>query len=175
MKVSEYLATFEKSKSFARPNLFAVEIFPPSGIEVSTTVLELISANCKQAELPGKSLNAQPHISGGYLETQMPFHMTYAPINLTFRCSGDLLEKTFFEEWQKLIYNETTNTLGWYEEYVGSASVAQLSRNGRVLKKYSLLEVWPGNINNISVSSDTENAISEFSVSLNYRQYIPLV
>lgn len=174
MKVKDYLATFGMAKSFARPNLYSVELFPPSGLEISNTILEQISANCKSAELPGKSIDAQQHISGGYLATQMPFNTTYMPIPLTFRCSGDLREKTFFEEWHKLIYNETTNTLGWYEDFVGAVTIAQLSRNGKILKKYNLSEVWPGAVNSVPVSYDSTDSISEVTVSLYYRQYRPV-
>lgn len=171
IKPSEYLETFKKSKSFSRPNLFAFEMFPPSELNISSVTLEHISSNCKSTQIPGKTLDAQQHVDGGYIPTQLPFNMTYQSISTMFRCSADLKEKTFFEEWQKLIYNETTNTLGWYEDFIGTVSISQLSRNGNVLAKYHLYEVWPGSISPIEVSYDSTDAISELSVTLNYRQY----
>lgn len=168
---SQYLETFVKSKSFARPNLFSFEVFPPSELEISSTALELICLNCISAEIPGKSIDPQTNVDGGYIATNLPFNASYAPTTVTFRCSADLKEKRFFEEWQKLMYNETTNTLGWYDDYVGSMDISQLSRNGTVLAKYHMYEVWPSSVNPIAVNHDSTDAISEVQVSFVYRNY----
>lgn len=168
---SEFLSTIIKSKGFARPNLFSVEIFPPSGLSISNLELEQISENCLTTELPGKALDSQQNVDGGYLPTTLPFNMTYQPINMTFRCSGDLREKKFFEEWHKLIYNETSGTLGWYDEYIGSVEISQLSRNKSTLAKFHLYEVWPGPIAGVLVGHDSLDSISEIQITLNYRKY----
>ena len=171
IKPSQFLETLVKSRGFARPNLFNLEIFPPEGLQVSSTTLEQLCNNVLTTELPGRVIDAQQNVSGGYIPVQLPFNTSYQPLPVTFRCSGDLREKHFFEEWQKLIYNETTNTLGWYEDFVGSAEVSQLNRNGKVLATYHLYEVWPGPINSIAVSHDSTDTISEIQVSLYYRNY----
>lgn len=146
-------------------------MFPPEELKISSVSLEQLCTNCLSTDIPGRSLDAQQNVDGGYIATQLPFNTSYQQHLATFRCSGDLREKRFFEEWQKLIYNETTNTFGWYEEFIGTIEISQLSRNRTILAKYRLYEVWPGNIGPIQVNHDTLDSISEFQVTFNYRSY----
>lgn len=175
IQVSDFLSTIAASKNFARPNLYQVEIFPPEGLSVSSTTLKGISVNCKFTTFPGKVLDVQPFISGGYIARPTPFAASYSPISMAFNLSGDHKEKDFFEEWMNMVYNETTNTLNYYDEYVGTMVISQLNRQHRVVKSYQLFEAWPGVVNEVPVSNDAENAISELSVIMNFRNYKKLV
>lgn len=169
--VSDFLSTFANSKNFARPNLYQIEIFPPSGLQVDNETLRGICLNCKQTSFPGKTLETQQFIGGGYIARPTVYAASYAPITTTFYLSGDHKEKRLFDEWMKMTYNETTNTLNYYDDYIGTLIVSQLNRKMKVLKSYQLFEAYPISVNEINVESDTENAISEVNVAITYRNY----
>jgi hypothetical protein len=171
MRVSDFLSSITNSKGFARPNLYSLEMTPPDGITIDSYNLEGICLNCKSASFPGKTLESQAYNSDGYIGRQMPLGFTYSPINLTFHLSADHREKKFFDEWLNMAYNDTTNTLNYYDDFVGSMIISQLNRNNTVLKSYLLYESFPISVNEINVGSDMENNITDLSVSIAYRKY----
>lgn len=171
IKTSEFLDIIGQSKGFSRSNHFQVELFPPESVTLSNTALKNICINCNSAVFPGRTLDSNAFILGGMVARNMPISASYAPLPLAFYLSQDHRERTLFEKWQEAIYNESTNTLGFYDDYVGSAYVSQLNRKKEVVKKYQLFEVWPSAINEISIAQSAENTVSELGVSLFYRNY----
>lgn len=171
MNATDFLYNFKLSQGFARPNQFSIEIFPPEGLMIDNTTLKSICNNCKSTGYPGKSLETTIFSGGGFIPRMSPFSMTYQWSALTFLLSADHKEKDFFEKWTKLAFNETTSTLGYYDDYVGTVIINQL-KNHKMSKAYQLLEAFPLSVEPVQANTEQTNSISEISVNFAFRKYI---
>lgn len=162
-------------KSGSRPNLFRIEVIPPSGILVGgyTTLVRsaaLPSATMGTIELP---------MNGGR----------------RFKIGGDRV----FSEWSSTVLNDENYTLRsnlevWQNNMVftnyeidtalGNRSAASTGLYGTVLiyqldeegasvpnGSYRLVNCWPSDISAIDLSYDTTDAVEDFTVTWTYDYY----
>jgi hypothetical protein len=170
------ISTFREAlKSGSRPNLFRIEVIPPTGIVVGgyTTLVRsaaLPSATMGTIELP---------MNGGR----------------RFKIGGDRV----FSEWSSTVLNDENYTLRsnlevWQNRMVftnyeiddglGNRSAASTGLYGTVLiyqldetgasvpnASYRLVNCWPSDISAIDLSYDTTDAVEDFTVTWTYDFY----
>lgn len=162
-------------KSGSRPNLFRIEVIPPSGIEVGGYTILVRSA-------------ALPSATIGTIEL---------PMNggRRFKIGGDRV----FSEWSSTVLNDENYTLRsnlevWQNNMVftnyeidtalGNRSAASTGLYGTVLiyqldetgasvpnGSYRLVNCWPSDISAIDLSYDTTDAVEDFTVTWTYDFY----
>lgn len=80
------------------------------------------------------------------------------------------------EKWSTSIASHSTNNnaqraLGAKSDsnsYVGSAKVQQYSKDGKIIKVYNLVNVWPVNVGQIELSWNNSDQIEEFGVEFSF-------
>ena len=85
----------------------------------SDTTLNLY---CSKVTIPEKVINvAQIRKYGSH--DPWPQSVSYGALTTTFYCDGAMKIKTFFDAWQKLIYNDITGNFNFHKEYISEFDI----------------------------------------------------
>lgn len=160
--------TFE---DFARPNRFVVQITPPQGLTVENRwAYEGVMMNCYTSSLPGFSFGTFEHRTKGPLE-KFPNDAIYEDVSMGFYVDDSMNSRIFFEEWMNLIYNPQTYNFGYRDEYSTDIIISQLGVDN--ISRYSvrLVDAYPTQLGEISLSYEDENTIETFDTQITYRYW----
>jgi len=216
-QIDNFRATMAKAKGFARPSKFAVRINPPNtfrsvpgytanGEEIFTENTEFVKARralmemnnsmrgqinlfCSSIEMPGHDLQTQQIQHGSApVRDMVTSHAFEGMITASFYLSEDLKERHFFEQWQRMAVNVESHKANFYDDYIGSMEIFQLS-NGLDsglpfptfidklidvdMAEYGIRasEVYPATISGIEYSYESGNQIATMAVGFNYREW----
>lgn len=155
----------------ARPNLFRCLINFPSGTGGDT---QLASFMIKAASLP----------SGIIAPIEVPFRgrklkvagdRTFEPWTITVINDTGMEVRNAFERWMAQVNSHSQNVSGFVGSnslgYMKDMQVQQLDRNESVVKSYSFVNAFPTNIGPIDLNFETNDAVEEFTVELNYQYW----
>ena len=125
-QIDNFRAQVVKGDGLARQSKFKVIIRPPDWLVQYRDGIELF---CSDIEMPGHDLEtvAQQH-SSAPTRNMVTHHDFGGSIQASFYLSADLNEKSFFEAWQNTAVNPTTHKANYYNNYVGSLEIYQLSQ-----------------------------------------------
>ena len=216
-QIDNFRAAMSKAKGFARPSKFAVRINPPNtfrsvptynanGQEISTENSEFLNSRralmelnngmrgqinlfCSSIEMPGHDLQTQQIQHGSApVRDMVTSHAFEGMITASFYLSEDLKERHFFEQWQRMAVNVESHKANFYDDYIGSMEIFQLS-NGLDsglpfpsfidkiididMAEYGIRasEVYPATISGIEYSYENGNQIATMAVGFNYREW----
>jgi len=216
-QIDKFRAAMASAKGFARPSKFAVRINPPNtfrsiptytanGQEVSTENTEFLKSRralmelnngmrgqinlfCSSIEMPGHDLQTQQIQHGSApVRDMVTSHAFEGMITASFYLSEDLKERHFFEQWQRMAVNVESHKANFYDDYIGSMEIFQLS-NGldsglpfpTIIDKiidvdmaeYGIVasEVYPATISGIEYGYERGNQIATMAVGFNYREW----
>jgi len=216
-QIDKFRAAAAKARGFARPSKFAVRINPPNtfrsvptytanGEEVSTENTEFLKSRralmelnngmrgqinlfCSSIEMPGHDLQTQQIQHGSApVRDMVTSHAFEGMITASFYLSEDLKERHFFEQWQRMAVNVESHKANFYDDYIGSMEIFQLS-NGldsglpfpTIIDKiidvdmaeYGIIasEVYPATISGIEYGYERGNQIATMAVGFNYREW----
>ena len=226
-QIDKFRAAMASAKGFARPSKFAVRINPPNtfrsiptytakGQEVSTentqflnsrrALMELnnsmrgqINLFCSSIEMPGHDLQTQQIQHGSApVRDMVTSHGFEGMITASFYLSEDLKERHFFEQWQRMAVNVDSHKANFYDDYIGSMEIFQLSNQADFaaignpssylatkvqgvfdkyfdidMAEYGIVasEVYPATISGIEYSYERGNQIATMAVGFNYREW----
>ena len=89
---------------------------------------------CSKVTIPEKSINVtQIKQYGSHFP--WPQSVSYGTLTTTFYCDGAMKIKTFFDAWQKLIWNDLTGNFNYYNEYVSEFDIftrATIAKGGSI-------------------------------------------
>jgi hypothetical protein len=83
-----------------------------------------------------------------------------------------------FESWSNAINALQSNiatTSGSQEDFKTDLLVQQFSKDGEIIRSYSIIGAFPLTVGKINLSWDTQNTIEEFDVSFAYDYWLPVV
>ena len=216
-QIDNFRAAMSKAKGFARPSKFAVRINPPNtlrsvptynanGQEISIENSEFLKSRkalmelnngmrgqinlfCSSIEMPGHDLQTQQIQHGSApVRDMVTSHAFEGMITASFYLSEDLKERHFFEQWQRMAVNVESHKANFYDDYIGSMEIFQLS-NGldsglpfpsfidKMIDidraEYGIVasEVYPATISGIEYSYENGNQIATMAVGFNYREW----
>ena len=116
--LNDVLSIFRSNEGYAQPNRYEVLIYPPIGQQLGNVhggglqnkrMLEQLTLRCESVNLPGRNIATSDDTNIYGPVRQVAEGVTYAEdLSLSFVSSGGLEERVFFEEWQKLAFNEET-------------------------------------------------------------------
>ena len=201
MSLNRFRATMSKSGGYARPSKFVVRVHPPAGgklQELHKNMANQLSFNCNSVEMPGHDLQTQQLQHGSApVRDMVTSHAYEGRISASFYLSADLRERHFFEKWQSMAVNKDSHKANYYDDYIGSMEIYQLSQEtdfaefklpGRVgsrvkgalnhifdrdIATYGIVatEVYPATISGIEYSYASGNQIATMAVGFNYREW----
>jgi len=169
-----HLANFMQNlRDGVRPNQFYVDLALPAALQsLITNVGESqnkIRFLCKASSIPASTVGeiAVPFRGQTF---KLPGDRTFQDWEITVLNDKDFLLRDMFEQWSDMTVGHSQadrfDTGSDARDFMGSGEVNQLDRNGNVLKTYSMIGAWPGEISAIPVDMTSTDSIEEFTVSL---------
>ena len=168
--ISEFqgkLSTF----GLASPNKFRVEF---NGIPV-TDEDKMLNFMCEQVDIAGRSVQSMMNLEYG-IRREVAFNApSYNPLNMTFICTGELMEKRVLDKWNNLIVDSTRGfDVAYYDTYAKNCSleVTTLRPDGET-KSFSVKyqEVYPKSIQSIQLNHSTQNTVLRVSAEIQYAYF----
>ena len=173
-KLQEFIANMNTSGGFARPSRYEFEIFPPRAIS-KREMNDQLTLQCVAVEMPGHDLQSQTRQHASEPEREIvQYHDYEGTIDATFLLSHDLRERSYFEKWQSLAVNKTTHKANYYDNYIGTMYISQLSSaKGAELPSYTMKveEVYPVTVGNIEYSAESTDEVAEQTIKFQYRKW----
>jgi len=197
------LSTIAQGEGFARPNRFMVDFVLPRGVqynseetdgeilfeeEISNSTLEGamqretqiqrgLRAFVENVDMPGRTLDTTDYSIYGPRRQVVTGHSFSGEITMSVYCDKFLRQRSFFEMWQKAAFDQGTNNVHFYEDYIGAVRIYQLGAfaenadRDRISYGVHLFECFPKTISAVSYSQGSENEIQKISVSLAFRNW----
>lgn len=163
------------NKDFARSNLFRCEITFPSGTDKTGKKTE-IEFFIRAAQIPASTIGVIeiPFQGRTY---KIPGDRTFEPWTITVMSDAKMGLRKSFEAWVNKINNEEKNRSQFEGlDYLQNMKVELLARSGKsknemdkqVVRKYKFFNAYPTNVSSIDLDANANDAISEFTVEMQY-------
>lgn len=165
--IKEFRASLDKE--LAIPSDFRVIITPPLSISELMTSGQL-AFRCESANLPGRTVATSDLRIYGPTE-KFPYQTTYEDITMTFICSGDMAEKTFFDGWLELINPSTKWNFEYKENYVTTIEIDQFDRGINKPYKVELKDAFPVSVNQLDLDWSNNSTYHKLSVTFAYTSW----
>jgi len=142
----------------ARPTLFSVEL---TGAEYYK-----VPFLAKAASLPASTLGT---IELSYFgrKVKVAGDRTYAEWSITIINDEDMLIRKGLENWHSKV-NHASSNLRSMTNYKSDAQVHQMGKTGGIIRTYNFVGLWPSEIGAIELAWDTNDAVEEYTVTLQY-------
>ena len=166
------IATAHGKNGYAVSNRFEVIIAAPMA---NFAEQRRVSLRCETVSLPGRNLDSMTDSNIYGPTREIVKGVTYAEdVSLSFVSSGGLEERVFFEEWQKLAFNEETWNVNYYNDYIGSVEIYLLDRQDTKKFGIKLWEAYPKSITATDLSQSPNTEIIRISVGFSFRYWTSL-
>lgn len=155
----------------ARANLFEVELAFPAfaGTQEETRIAKFL---IKAAQIPASTLGVIEQPYRGRI-MKLPGDRVFAEWSITVINDVDQRLRNAFERWSNAINSHTGNiAIASLEDSFVTASIFQLDRSGNRIKAYTFKDLWPSEVAQIEVSNDSTNQLQEFTVTLQYSEWV---
>jgi hypothetical protein len=158
----------------ARPNLFQVELNFPSYVTGRSTSTAKSTFMVKTAALPGSTLGMVTIPYFGR-EVKVAGNRTFADWSVTIINDEDFLIRNAMESWIRGINDNVSNLRSTRartsQSYGVDAEVLQFSKDGRQLKKYKFVGMFPTDIAQIDLDWGSNDTIEEYTVNFAYQYW----
>src|SRR5210317_1478517 len=203
--IGRFIAQVAQGEGFARPNRFLVDFIAPQGVNYDTSLANEVifweevknstygpqlqeetelrrglRAFCESIEMPGRNLNTTEFKTYGPKREIVYGHSFSGEVTATFYTDKYLRQRSFFELWQKAAFDQGTNNVNFYNEYVGAIRVYQLGafaeENDRDRISYGvhLYECYPKAINAVNYNQGSNDEIQKVSITFAFRNWTNL-
>lgn len=148
----------------ARPTLFEAHVYFPDDIGGAS---QDFAFKCKASQIPGSTIGL---IEVPYMgrKIKVAGDRTFPEWTVTIINDEDYLIRRAFEAWMSGI-NQHVGNLRTTKTYMAQADVMQYAKDGELVQSYTFVDMWPSDISPIDLSWESNDAIEEFTVTLNYQ------
>lgn len=146
-------------KGVQRPYRYYVMFRAPAAlIGKRSDYSEVVSAFAYNVGLPSKLIETTSWQHLGKTR-QMPTHVTYPPIQMTFLCDAEMKIKKMLDAWQSFICEPTSYYMNYYQSYASMQSCVVMSLDEMGMPTYAvkLNEFWPRRVDEIRFSAQPSN------------------
>ena len=176
--MSEQLQQFVnliKTKDVQRSNRYAVEIAIPEAVIKkfnseynNEPIASRINLTAKDTNLPGYS-SAASEIHIGFTAF-VAYEKANGDFNITFICSGDMIEHKLFMMWKETIFKDD-HSVGFYDDYITDKITIRLKdRMDGDSRRCVVTEAWPATVTDVTLNRDERDMYSTFQVTFKYRK-----
>lgn len=197
--INRFISGLNQGEGLARPNRFIVIFYPPQGFKLGPVGIKQTSFGpppyqnfeaynqdelrrnvgmmCNSVTMPNRDINTTTHITYGP-KREMPYGYSFSgAVEMGFYGDKFLRQRVFFEEWQKLIFSETSHDLRYYDDYVGTIDICQLGAfesnddRDRITYAVRLRECYPQTIGSYDMSYGDNDKGVQLPITLNFRSW----
>lgn len=170
----------------------------PMRVDVSADIWKnaprQLTITCEAATLPGRGLATKEMRTYGPVRKTPTGDQSYAEMAMSFIVSHEMQEKKFFEAWQQSIFNPISHDMNYYNEYVTTIDIFQLSpradsRQYNIAYKdwfqqhdypseriygVRLFEAYPSIIGDLGLSYGEMDSYHKLPITMVYRKWLEL-
>ena len=200
------ISTIAQGEGFAKPNRFMVDFVLPTGVDTGvaqgpggsqgilfeeevqnstvsgqmqreTQIQRGLRAFVENVDMPGRTLDTTDYKIYGPRRQVVTGHSFSGEITMSMYCDKFLRQRSFFEMWQKAAFDQGTNNVHFYEEYIGAVRIYQLGAfaenadRDRISYSVHLFECFPKTISAVTFGQGQNHEIQKISVSLAFRNW----
>ena len=172
--VGRFLGVIGKN-GLARKNRYSVHV---EGIGPNKAIRQVLGLNlstlnlmCESIAFPAQNLRSTPDPLRFGPEREQVQGVTYGEITANFICSSDMREKRFFEEWHKLVFNQDSWEVNYYNLFIGSMRIIQEDRKDDPVYAVELSEVYPKTITQMDVGYAVNDTYQSLSIEFQYHKW----
>lgn len=133
----------------------------------STSTAELaVSIMAQSVVVPGLTVLAQDMIHQNSTR-KIAYDKSYGDCDITFICSGNMIEKKIFDTWAGIIFRKD-HTVAYFDNYVTDMLIEQLDEADNVVYEFKLTECYPSIINPLTLDRSTANQYQTCQVSFHF-------
>ncbi len=182
-RINEFKSQMDYFGGPARGSLFSVQIIPPKGVSSRANSRDMVFF-CKNAAIPGMTINAAQNDQVGQFRKIMPQTIQIEPVQAIFMCDSDHQVMRFFHSWMQNIVNYGTQggdfsevdgklpfEVGYKDEYACRIIIRQYSTNYQKSGAYYeviLDNAFPLMIGDIDLAWESNDSYSVMPVSFQY-------
>ena len=163
------------TNGLARKNRYRVQVegIGPNKAIRTVPSLNLASLNlmCESIAFPAQNLRSTPDSLRFGPEREQVQGVTYGEITANFICSTDMREKRFFESWHKLVFNQDSWEVNYYDQFIGSMQIIQDDRKDDAVYRVKLFEVYPKTITQMDVGYAQNDIYQSLSIEFQYHKW----
>lgn len=173
MSMLEEFISHIKTVGLARSNRYIVEISTPNvllGNQEAMHTLKEIPIICDAVSLPSMNIDSQPHRIFGE-SREMPYGVSYQPINLSFHVDAEFKVKKLFDDWMDGIIDPVSRSIAYYTDYLSRITLTMIDiQEDKEKYKIELIEAWPKATGDIYLSSESRE-IMKLPVIFQYKSW----
>ena len=181
-KTIDILLSEIRSTVVVKTNQFEVHINFPQGFDTERDKSIILRA--QSVSMPGTNLSTVTDNNIYGPDRNIVSGVTYAnEVSVTFLLDSQMKIRTYFEDWQKLTYDETSWNLKYYDDYVGTVDIFSLSNkletsnafkssgNLKDTPDYGLRcwKAYPISIGQVEFSSSSANTLGTIDIGFSFR------
>lgn len=156
----------------ARPNLFQVVLSFPSLVFLGNT--RELAFMASGTQLPASTIGVARQFYFGR-EVKFPGNRTFQDWSINVINDESFNIRNAFEQWSNVINNNVANVRDsgavFNGGYSTNASVTQFSKDGRPVKRYSFVGLFPVQVDPINLNWGSNDQIEEFGVTFSYQYW----
>lgn len=128
---------------------------------------------CNAAQFPPRTFATNEYTTHGPFQ-KIPYQNTYDDVVISVYCKDTMAQKTFFDSWQAMIYNPSTFTFNYPDEYVTDVIIEQFDRTGEISYTVKLINAWPVMVSPLDLSWSSTNQFHNLQITLAYHFWEPI-
>jgi len=133
--------------------------------------LEDLNLMCESVSFPAQNLRATPDALRFGPEREQVQGVTYGEISASFICSSSMVEKAFFTEWHKGVFNKASWEVEYYNMFIGSMRIIQDDRFDKQVYAVELSEVYPKTITQLELGYAQNDIYHSLSIDFQYHKW----
>lgn len=118
----------------------------------------------KEVTLPGQNINSTTIMIQG-MNRNVASNIDFDAISITFVVDRDMKIYKAIEKWQNNIYNKSERINYFLNDYKSDMFIEVLNKNGEVVMKVKVFDVWPKSIPDTQLGYDNDSQSFELNVS----------
>ena len=155
--ISKFLSVTKAS--FARPNLYTVEIGGGSPLSPEDKIM----LNCNTINIPQRALN---YAEGPWID--MPHKRMYGEISMTFQVSEDFAELEYFDKWFRQVAWSDNGHFTYPNKYKRDIIIRNYSRTNKIILTTKMFDAYPLTIDAISLGYGNNSTTTPLAVKCGY-------
>ena len=188
--LNELMAPLRDEDGLSIPSRYEVRFYPPTGTrgsggpgasqnlfsqilfeDIGGGVTRDVAYECNKVNFPGRTLSTtmDENIYGPKRNLVQGFD--FGSVIANFYCHNDMRERKFFENWQNIAFNPQTWSMGYYDDYVGTAEIYSLDQQDNRKYGVQLVEAFPEIIGEMQLDSTTAASVQSVDVTFKYRYW----
>jgi hypothetical protein len=163
--INEFLSKIRQT-GVASSARFVCQITPPLGVSIPDD----IRFSIESTEFPAQRIETKEYRSYG-IPYKFAYQRSNDDLNITFRCSDSMIEKTIFDTWLGIIYNNDTGNVKYRLSAVGTINIYQIGWNGQSPYSVEISEALPISVSDLSLDWGSQSTYHKFTVSFSYNTW----